>query len=191
MDVITALTGIGSAFGLSASAGLNAYIPLLTVALAARFTDLINLNGPYDLLASWPAITLLTILLTVEFFVDKIPAVDTANDLIQSFVRPTAGAVLFAASTNTVDIAPVVAVLAGILLAGTVHVTKSAARPVVTAGTAGTGNWAVSIMEDVVAFGISILAMIVPILVGVLVLAIIFFAVRFWMKRRRKRGYSG
>ena len=191
MDVITALTGIGSAFGLSASAGLNAYLPLLTVALAARFTDLINLGERYELLASWPAIILLTILLMVEFFVDKIPAVDTANDLIQSLVRPTAGAVLFAASTNTVEIAPVVAIMAGILMAGTVHATKTAARPVVTAGTAGTGNWAVSLLEDVVAFGVSILAMIMPILVGILVVGLIIFVARFWIKRRRKKVRYG
>ena len=54
MDIITALGGIGAAFGLATSAGLNAYIPLLTVALLARFTPLLNLNAPYDTLTnSW------------------------------------------------------------------------------------------------------------------------------------------
>ena len=52
------LTGIFTAFGLSASAGLNAYIPLLLVGLIARYTDLMNLNAPWDTL-SHPGIILM------------------------------------------------------------------------------------------------------------------------------------
>jgi len=62
MDVL----GIFSAFGLSASAGLNAYIPLLVVSLLARFTDLIELDAPWDTLSSWWIIGLL-LLLTLYF----------------------------------------------------------------------------------------------------------------------------
>ncbi len=85
------LTGIFSAFGLSASAGLNAYIPLLVVALLARFTDLIKLNHPWDTLTSWWVIGLLVVLSVIEFFADKFPAVNHINDIIQTFVRPAAG----------------------------------------------------------------------------------------------------
>ena len=46
------LTGIFTAFGLSASAGLNAYIPLLLVGLLARYTGLIHLNQPWDTLSN-------------------------------------------------------------------------------------------------------------------------------------------
>ena len=53
------LFGIFSAFGLSASAGLNAYIPLLVISLMARFTDLIKLGKPWDALTSWWIIGLL------------------------------------------------------------------------------------------------------------------------------------
>ena len=66
------LLGIFSAFGLSASAGLNAYIPLLVVALLARFTSLIKLNSPWDTLTSWWIIGLLVLLSLIEFFADKI-----------------------------------------------------------------------------------------------------------------------
>ena len=93
--MIEAIAGIGTAFGLSGSAGLNAYIPLLIVALAGRFPasdPLIKLNSPYDLLSSWWVIGLLVVLLAIEMLVDKIPAVDTLNDGIQTFVRPVAGA---------------------------------------------------------------------------------------------------
>ncbi len=87
------LTGIFSAFGLSASAGLNAYIPLLAISLLAKFTDLLNLQSPWDTLTSWWVIGLLVVLGGIEFFADKVPAVNHINDIIQTFVRPAAGAV--------------------------------------------------------------------------------------------------
>ena len=68
MDAIIALGGIGSAFGLSASAGLNAYIPLLIFALAAKFpldNPLIELSSPYDILTNWWVIGLLVVLLVI------------------------------------------------------------------------------------------------------------------------------
>ena len=73
---------------------------------------------------------------------DKIPAVNHINDLIQTFVRPVAGAIAFAAGTNVINgINPVVALACGLLVAGSVHLAKSAAvRPFVTATTAGVGK---------------------------------------------------
>jgi hypothetical protein len=84
METLTALGGIGAAFGLSTSAGLNAYIPLLIVALAGRFplnNPMLQLGEPYNALSSWWAIGVLVVLLLIETFVDKIPAVDTINDV--------------------------------------------------------------------------------------------------------------
>ena len=191
MDIATALGGIGAAFGLSTSAGLNAYIPLLIVALAGRFpasSPLLTLGEPYDVLSSWWVIGLLVVLLLIEMLVDKIPAVDTANDVIQTVIRPAAGALLFAANANVVtDISPVLAIAAGLLLAGSVHATKGVVRPVVTATTAGTGNWVVSIVEDVVAFFMSIFALIVPLLVAVVAALFLFLLVTFYIRRRRRQ----
>lgn len=135
------LTGVMAAFGLSASAGLNAYIPLLVISLTARFTDLIQLNEPWDALTSWWIIGLLIVLSLVEFFADKVPAINHANDAIQTFVRPVAGAIVFAASATVItEVHPVFALGAGVLISGTVHVVKSAAvRPAVTASTGGLG----------------------------------------------------
>ncbi len=191
MDILTALGGIGAAFGLSASAGLNAYIPLMVVALTARFTNLINLSEPYDLLTSWPVIGVLAVLLVIEVTVDKIPAVDTANDLLQTFVRPAAGAVMFAANANVInDLNPVVALVAGILLAGSVHATKTAVRPAITGTTAGLGNPIVSLAEDVIAVVASIAAIFLPLVVGIITIIFLLFAWRFWLRRRRKQTLS-
>lgn len=189
--MIEAIAGIGTAFGLSGSAGLNAYIPLLIVALAGRFPlndPLLKLSEPYDLLSNWWVIGILAILLLIELLVDKIPAADSINDLIQTFVRPAAGAILFAGSTSVInDMNPVLAIILGVLVAGGVHATKTIARPIVTATTAGTGNWAVSILEDVIAFFMSLLALILPILAGIIVIIFIAMIVWFFIRRRRKK----
>src|SRR5262245_11086115 len=91
-----------SAFGLSAASGLNAYIPLLMVGLTARFTNWITLSPPFDLLANEWVLGVLGVLLVIEFFADKIPLVDHVNDVIQTFVRPTAGAILFASEAHVI-----------------------------------------------------------------------------------------
>jgi uncharacterized membrane protein len=70
---------IFSAFGLSASAGLNAYIPLLVVALLGKFTNLITLSSPWNTLESWWVIGVLVMLSIVEFFADKVPAINHPN----------------------------------------------------------------------------------------------------------------
>jgi hypothetical protein len=182
------LTGIFSAFGLSASAGLNAYIPLLVVALLGRFTNLIHLNPPYNSLTSWWVIGALVLLSLVEFFADKIPVVNHVNDAIQTFVRPVAGAIIFAASANVLtDVNPVVSLIAGLLVAGSVHTVKSAAlRPAVTATTAGAGNVAVSALEDLISTFVSVLSVVFPLLVGLL--AIFFIAWLVLRLRRRSRA---
>jgi hypothetical protein len=177
--------GIFSAFGLSASAGLNAYIPLLVVALLARFTNLIHLSSPWDTLASWWIIGLLVVLSLIEFFADKVPAVNHVNDVIQTFVRPTAGAIVFAASARVLtDVHPILSIGAGLLVAGSVHAIKSVAvRPAVTATTAGAGNVPVSILEDVVSTVLSIVSIVVPVMIASLLIIVTAWIVwRLWRR---------
>jgi hypothetical protein len=182
-----ALLGIFSAFGLSASAGLNAYIPLLVVALMARYTNLIKLNPPYDVLTSWWIIGLLIVLTAIEFVVDKIPAVHHINDfVIQTFVRPVAGAIVFAASTNVIsNLHPILALALGLLMAGSVHAVKSVAiRPVVGVATGGMGNVPVSMAEDATSTTLSVLSITFPI--AVFILVVLFLSWGFWLLFLRK-----
>jgi hypothetical protein len=182
---VDALSGVFAAFGLSASAGLNAYLPLLVVALTARFTDWISLAQPWDTLSNWWVIGALIVLGLVEFFADKIPVVNHINDAIQSFVRPIAGAILFAASAEVVtEIHPVLAIIAGLIVAGGVHAAKTAAiRPAVTATTGGAGNIPVSIAEDVVAMTLSILSVVIPVIIAALIILVTAFII-WWLWRR-------
>ncbi|MBE0410519.1 MAG: DUF4126 domain-containing protein [Anaerolineales bacterium] len=178
MDII-------AAFGLSASAGLNAYIPLLVVSLLARFTHLIELSEGWRALESWWIIGLLIVLSLIEFFADKIPAVNHINDIIQTLIRPTAGAILFAASANVItEIHPILSITIGLLVAGSVHAVKSVVvRPAVTATTAGMGDVPVSIMEDVIAITLSVLSVVIPILVAI-ILVILAVWIIWWISNR-------
>jgi hypothetical protein len=185
------LSGVFAAFGLSASAGLNAYIPLLILSLVARFTHLITLTEPWDALSSWWVIGVLIGLTVIEFFTDKIPAVNHINDAIQTFIRPTAGAIAFAASAKIVnDVHPALAIVAGLLVAGTVHAAKSAAvRPAVTATTGGLGNIPVSIAEDITATVVSILAIVIPVLLMMILIVVTAYII--WRVWRRVNLESG
>jgi hypothetical protein len=178
-------TAILTGIGLAAPAGLNAYIPLLTLALADRATTHITLNAPYDALSSNVGIGILIVLLTIELTVDKIPGVDHVNDIIQSFVRPAAGAIVAMASTSgIVAINPAVMVLLGLVLAGSVNAVKVTTRPAVTVGTAGVFNPLVSMGEDAVAILASAIAIFLPALVLVI---LAFFAVSSILLVRRFR----
>lgn len=189
-----ALLGILSAFGLSASAGLNAYIPLLLVGVIAHYTDWINLNPPYDLLANPWVLIILGILLIIEMLADKFPAVNHVNDAIQTVVRPAAGAIVFAASANVItNLNPVIAIVCGLLVAGGVHTVKAAAvRPAVTATTGGAGNVPVSIAEDIVATVVSFLSIVLPIL-GAIMFVLFVILVIWWLRRRalKKKQQAG
>ena len=192
---MSGVAGILTALGLSGSAGLNAYLPLLVVALLARFTNLIHLREPWTVLTSGWTIAVLVVLLLIETFADKIPAVNHANDVIQTFIRPAAGAILFAASSNVIgDIHPVLAIVCGILVAGSVHVVKSVAvRPAVTAvtgaPTGGVGtipaNIVVSTLEDILAIVTSLAAVLVPLILA-LVLLIAVIAIAWWLLRQQR-----
>lgn len=186
-----AISGLSAAFGLSGSAGLNAYIPLLLVALAARFPvsdPLIKLQPPFDLLGNWWAIGVIAVLLIIEIVADKIPAVDSVNDAIQTFIRPAAGAILFAGSANVItDVHPILALGAGLIVAGGVHATKAAARPVVTVTTAGVGNPVVSTLEDIIAFVLSVLSILLPVIAAILLLIFLFVVIYFIRRWRQRR----
>jgi uncharacterized membrane protein len=189
MQVVQAFLSLSMAFGLSTSAGLNAYIPLLTIALVDRLTDgLIDLQGPWAWLSSWWTIGVLAVLLIVEILVDKIPAADTVNDIIHTFIRPAAGAILFAASTRAIGLHPVLAAICGVILAGGVHTVKAGGRPVLTATTGGTANPIVSTIEDIVSAVVSFVAVLAPYLV--LALLVLIAILLSWLVIRRRQAAS-
>jgi hypothetical protein len=181
MELVAAVV---TGFGLAGAAGLNAYIPLVVVGLLDRF-EVITLADPYDVLSSTAVLIVLGILLLIEVLVDKVPAVDTVNDAIQTVIRPVAGAVLFAASTGAFTSSPDwLLFVAGLLAAGGVHATKATVRPAVNVSTAGVGAPVVSTVEDVVSAVASILAVLAPLLL-ILFVILLIWAVRRMFRRLR------
>ena len=190
--MLEALTGTG----LAASAGLNAYIPLLVMGLLARFTDAVHLPGSWAWLSNGWVLLILAVLLAIEVVADKVPMVDHVNDVVQTAVRPTAGGLAFGAgsSSRTVTVADPasffgshqwVPILAGIVIAFCVHGVKAAARPVVNVSTAGFGAPIASTVEDFGSVAMSLLAVLLPVLVLVGLVLLVWFAV--WVVRRRRR----
>ena len=179
-----------SGIALAAPAGLNAYVPLLAVALGQRFGWL-ELRAPFDVMGEWWVIGIIAALLVIELVADKVPAVDSVNDVIQTFVRPAAGGIVAVAASGDAQVNSVVMVVVGIVLAGGMHAAKAAARPVVNAASAGVAAPAVSTAEDVGAVGMSALAIIAPLIALLVVLAIFIMAgagVWLWRRGRQTPG---
>jgi hypothetical protein len=161
---------------------------LLSIALLAKFTNLIKLGEPWDVLTSWWIIGILVLLSLIEFFADKVPAINHINDIIMTLVRPAAGAIAFASAARVItEVSPVLSLGLGLVVAGGVHAVKSAAiRPVVTATTGGAGNIPVSIAEDIVSTIVSILSVVLPVLIACL-LVVATSIVIWWLWRRPRR----
>ncbi len=94
--MLEVLTGTG----LASAAGLNAYVPLLAVGLAARYSDLMPLGPGWQWLEHPAVLGLLGVLLAVEFLADKVPLVDSVNDAVQTFVRSASGGITFGAGVQ-------------------------------------------------------------------------------------------
>jgi hypothetical protein len=192
--MIATLTGLG----LSAAAGLNANIPLLLVGSVARWTDVVTLPPDFAWIQNEWVLGGVAVLLLAEVVLDKVAVVDHVNDMVQTFVRPAVGGVIFAATAaaQQVDASPWmrehpwVGWLAGVVVAGLVHAGKASARPVVNATTFGVATPFVSAAEDGVSLAMSLLALFAPllVLVGLVLLGLgMFLGVRRLRRRRRQR----
>ncbi|PXX08169.1 DUF4126 domain-containing protein [Mycolicibacterium moriokaense] len=184
-------------FGLATAAGLNAYIPLLALGLLSRFTDLVTLPHGWAWLENGWVMTIVAALLVVEIVADKIPALDSINDAVQTFVRPTAGGIVFgsgtAAQTSAVTDPGAFAqsgqwipIAVGVVTALVVSLTKSTVRPAANVATAGMAAPVLSTVEDIASVGLVFLAILVPVLVLVAVVALVWAVTRIVRRRRRK-----
>ena len=181
--------------GLSAAAGLNAYIPFLIVGVLARFTNVINLPGQWQWIESWWALGIGAVLLISELVLDKIPVVDSINDIAGTVIRPASGGIIAAAtqSASSLDDSSFmrehtwIGLIGGIVVAGIVHVGKSTARPAVNLGSAGLGAPIVSTVEDVSSLGLSLIAIFLPLLV---IVALIAGGWVLWKFARRMRSFA-
>ena len=189
-------------FGLATAAGLNAYIPLLALGLLSRFTDLVTLPHGWAWLENGWVMTIVAALLVVEVVADKIPALDSINDAVQTFVRPTAGGIVFGSGTAAQTAAVTdpgafahtgqwIPVAIGVVTALVVSLTKSTVRPAANVATAGMAAPVLSTVEDIFSVGLVFAAVLIPVLVLVAVVALVWAAMRIVRRRRRKAAAQG
>ncbi|KQY80569.1 hypothetical protein ASD25_09640 [Brevundimonas sp. Root1423] len=179
--VLPALLGLG----LASATGLRTFLPLLMLALAARFEMFgVRLIDQMDWLVSWPAIAALATATVAEFAGDKVPAIDHALNAIGYVTRPVAGAV--AAGSVFWGVDPAAAAIAGIIVGAPAALAFNAAQTGVrvgsTATTAGFGNPVVSVIEDFLAFVTVMVAFLAPILIPIVM--VVFAVLVFRLARR-------
>ena len=184
--VLPALLGLG----LASATGLRTFLPLLMLALAAKFEMFgVRLIDQMDWLVSWPAIAALATATTAEFLGDKVPVIDHGLNAIGYVTRPAAGAI--AAGSVFWNVDPAAAAIAGLIVGAPAALAFNAAQTGVrvgsTATTGGLGNPLVSLVEDALAFLTVIIAFVAPVVIPLvlLILAVVVFRLA---RRIRDRG---
>jgi Domain of unknown function (DUF4126) len=164
------------ALGTAWTSGINLYATVTILGMLQKF-GATKLPMGLTVLDNWWIIGIAGFLFAVEFFADKIPYVDSVWDVIHTFIRVPAGAVMAYAATNEMN--PTVATIATLLgggLALSSHGTKSALRATANLSPEPFSNWILSLAEDAIAIVGSFLAVFAPILIAiVLVIFVIIF----------------
>ena len=191
MDVV----GYCTALGLATAAGLNAWIPLLATGLLARYTNAIHLDGTWANLENTGVLVALAVVALIDFVGDKVPGVDHVLHAVGTVIAPVTGVAAALSSSSALDVSPALMTIIGLVAAETSHGTRMAIRPFSTVTTGGLGNPVVSLIEDVASVALSVVAIILPVLAALLVVAMFAVAWRVIRRLRRRRaqvesGYS-
>ena len=163
------ISTIAIAMGASWVSGINLYATVATLGLLSRFAHL-PLPGELQVVTSWWVIGVAVVLYLIEFVADKIPYVDSTWDVIHTFIRVPAGAVLAATAFGDFDRSiQVIALLLGGGLAFSSHGTKAATRAMLNASPEPVSNTVASILEDILAVVSIVCSMFLPVLLFVIV----------------------
>ena len=163
------ISTIAIAMGASWVSGINLYASVATLGLLARFADL-QLPGELQVLTSWWVIGVAIVLYVIEFVADKVPYVDSTWDVIHTFIRVPAGAVLAAGAFGDFDNGiQMIALLLGGGLALSSHGAKAATRAMLNASPEPVSNVVASIIEDILAVVSVICSVFLPVLLFLIV----------------------
>ena len=182
------LSTLAISMGGSWVAGINLYATVAALGLLGRFAHL-KLPGELDVLTSWWVIGVALFLFVIEFIADKIQVVDSIWDVIHTFIRVPAGAVLAATAFGDFDKSiQLIALLVGGGLALSSHGTKAATRAFINASPETVSNIVVSLLEDVLVLVAVLLAVFLPVLVFFVIAAGLAFS--FWILPRVVRFFQ-
>lgn len=146
------LNTIALTLGVSWASGINLYAVLLVLGIGGATG---NIELPQDLAIVQSPIIILSagIMYAIEFFIDKIPGVDSGWDTLHTFIRIPAGAILAAGAVG--DVSPSLQIASGILggsLSATAHATKAGSRLLINTSPEPISNWSASFLEDIMVF---------------------------------------
>jgi len=173
------LAALAVALGAGWASGLNTYAAVLVLGGAERL-GLVSLPHDLQVLGSPWVMAVAAILFALNFFADKIPYVDSINDMLHTFVRVPAGALLAygAAGGLSPEVAVIAGLLGGTLAAGT-HLAKTGSRALINTSPEPFSNIAASLAEDVSVIGGLALAIAHPIVF--LCLLALFVGLLIWL----------
>lgn len=198
MDIV----GLGTPFGLAFASGLNAYLPLLAFTVSVRWLHLYKVSPNFAFVTSNWFIAVLVVLTILDFVADKIPLIDHVWDTVHTVIRPIAGALVAAASGNSLafhlpatgsdygsgsthvafgmapaGIVVLIITIIGAGLAALSHITKSTTRVASTLTTAGFLNIGLSVLEDVLVIVIVLLSLFASTIMFILLILLVIFLV--------------
>lgn len=173
---MTALETLALVLGTSFASGINLYATVAALGLLHRF-DAFQLPSSLEVIANPWVIGIAVALYVIEFTADKIPYVDNLWDVIHTFIRPSAAAVLaYGAFAEMPDAWRVIAALLAGGVALTSHSSKATTRAAVNASPEPISNWMLSLFEDGIAFVLTWLAVTHPVLTVGVVLVLLFIS---------------
>ncbi|MGI8788543.1 MAG: DUF4126 domain-containing protein [Pyrinomonadaceae bacterium] len=176
------LPTLSLALGSAWTSGINLYATVTVLGLLQKF-GATSLPGGLNVLDNWWIIGVAGFLYAVEFFADKIPYLDSVWDVVHTFIRVPAGAIVAYAATNQMDASVgVIATLLGGGLAFSSHGTKAALWATANLSPEPVSNWALSFIEDGVAIIGSVLSVFAPVLIAVVLIIFLIFFVWFFPK---------
>jgi hypothetical protein len=169
------LIAIASVLGFAS--GIRLYLVLFAVGLAG-YLQWVPLPAGLQLLTSPWVLGASGVMMAVEFFADKVPALDSLWDTVHTLIRIPAGAALAAAvlGGDSATWATVAAILGG-SLAATSHFTKAGSRALANTSPEPFSNVALSSAEDVLAGGLLLLVLAYPWVAAGIVLLLVLLAI--------------
>ena len=173
------LAALSIALGAGWASGLNVYAAVLVLGVGQRL-GLVALPHDLQVLGSVWVLSAAAVLFALNFLADKIPYVDSLNDLLHTAVRIPAGAVLAfgAADQAGPEVAVIAALLGGTLAAGS-HIAKTGSRALINTSPEPFSNIAASLGTDALVIAGLVMAIAHPI--TFLCLLAVFVAGLAWL----------
>jgi len=184
---MSALSIITLALGAAWASGINLYATVLVLGLLGS-TGVVTLPPGLEVLQSPLVLTVAGVVYVLEFFADKIPGVDSLWDVVHTFIRIPAGALLAAGATMGFgdDTMTALSLLGGAAVAAGSHATKAGSRAMINTSPEPFSNWITSIFEDVLVVAGLSLAVFSPVtFIGFL---LVFLLIALWLVPKIWRG---